>query len=113
PQIASFVQGWPSNDTPGTKEFQDAMATYSPGLEVAGGHMLGWVSAKVFEAGAKNLPEPALPRAALEGLWSLHGDVLPDLTGPLLFNPGKPATPSVCDYAVTIVNGKFATDNGG
>ena len=112
-QIASFVQGWPARNTPGTREFQAAMAKYAPGLAVAGGHMLGWVSAKVFEIGTKNLPDTATPRAALEGLWSLHGDVLPDLTGPLLFNPGKPATPTVCNYAVSISKGKFvSTQNG-
>ena len=108
-QIASFVQGWPTSNTPRTREFQDAMAKYAPGLDVAGGHMLGWVSGKVLEAGAAHLPEVATPRALLEGLWALHGDVLPDLTGPLLFNPGKPATPTVCNYAVTIQSGKFVS----
>ena len=106
-QIASFVQGWATRSTPATREFQDAMAKYAPGLEVGGGHMLGWVSGKVLELGTKNLPAVATPRAVLEGLWSLHGDVMPDLTGPLLFNPGKPATPTVCNYAVTITGGKF------
>jgi branched-chain amino acid transport system substrate-binding protein len=106
-QIASFVQGWATRNTPGTREFQDAMAKYAPGLEVGGGHMLGWVSGKVLEAGAKNLPAIATPKALLQGLWALHGDVLPDLTGPLLYNPGKPATPTVCNYAVTITAGKF------
>jgi branched-chain amino acid transport system substrate-binding protein len=106
-QIASFVQGWATRNTPATREFQDAMAKYAPGLEVGGGHMLGWVSGKVLELGAKSLPAIATPRAVLEGLWSLHGDVLPELTGPLLFNPGKPATPTVCNYAVTITGGKF------
>src|SRR5207244_1608720 len=64
-QIASFVQGWPTKNTPRTREFQDAMAKYAPGLEPSGGHMLGWVSGKVLEAGAARLPDVATARALL------------------------------------------------
>jgi branched-chain amino acid transport system substrate-binding protein len=111
--ISSVVAPWTVGDTPGRKEFQDAMARFAAGSGLAGGHMLGWVAGKLFELGGRDLPEPATPKALLDGLGRIHGDVLADLTAPLLFSPGKPAQPSVCAFAVTITGGKFVPALGG
>lgn len=111
--IAGTVAPWVSADTPGRKEFQEAMATFAAGAEPTGGHMMGWVAAKVFELGAKSLPEPPTSAALLEGLGAVNGDLLADLTGPLLFAPGKPATPVVCGFGVRIADGEFVPAAGG
>jgi branched-chain amino acid transport system substrate-binding protein len=111
--IASNVAPWPSTTSALTKEFNDAMTKYAPGTGVTGGHMQGWVAAKVFQLATQQLPEPPTAKAVLDGLDQLNGDVLPDLTGPLLFAPGVPATPSVCGFAVFIQGGKFAAGDIG
>jgi hypothetical protein len=69
--------------------------------------MQGWVAAKVFELGASQAPDPTTSAGLLEGLGGINGDVLPDLTGPLAFNRGAPATPTVCSFGVQIVDGEF------
>lgn len=111
--VTTSVGPWTDGNTPGRKEFQDAMARYAKGVSIGGGHMLGWAAGKVFELGAKDLPEPPTAKAVLDGLGRIHGDVLADLTGPLLFSPGKPAQPTVCSFTVTISGGKFVTGMGG
>lgn len=111
--VTSVVAPWTDASTPGRKEFQDAMARFAKGTAIAGGHMLGWTSGKVFELATRDLPEPPTAKAVLDGLGRINGDVLADLTGPLLYSPGKPARPSVCSFAVTIAGGKFTTAMGG
>ena len=111
--IAAVVAPWTASDTPRRKEFHDAMATYAAGSQATGGHMMGWVSGKVLELGAASLPEPPTSAALVEGLQAIHGDVLPDLTGPLLFNRGGTAEPTVCGYSVIIKGGSFVPGDGG
>jgi branched-chain amino acid transport system substrate-binding protein len=109
--VSSIVASWPDSGTPATAEFHEAMAKYAPGADVTGGHMLGWVASKIFERATQQLPEPATAKAVLDALGAINGDVMPDLTGPLLFNPGQPATPTVCGFAVRIRGGAFVGDN--
>ena len=99
----------PIKSVPGYWTF-DAMAKYAPGTAPSGGHMLGWASAKVFELAASQLPEPPTSAAILEALQSIHGDPLPDIAGPLLYNPGAPATPSACAFATIIRNQSWTSD---
>lgn len=111
--VTSIVAPWSASGTASTKEFQDAMARYAPGTEVTGGHMLGWVSAKLFQLGAARLPQPPTPAALLDGLASVGDDPLPDLAGTFRFQRGKPASPTVCGFAVLVTNKRFvAADNG-
>jgi branched-chain amino acid transport system substrate-binding protein len=111
--VTSGVMPWVATGTPFNNEFQAALAKYSPGTEAGGGLALGWVAAKVFERGAAQLPEPATRQALLDGLWAIHGDIYPDLTGPLLFNKGQPATPTVCSFGVLIRGKKWVAAGGG
>jgi ABC-type branched-subunit amino acid transport system substrate-binding protein len=108
--IASLTGPWINTGSAEVKEFVDAMNHYAPGSAVAGGDMLGWASAKVFELGTKQLPEPPTSKAIVDALQSIHGDPLPDIDGELLFNRGAPATPSVCVFTVIIRNKSWTSD---
>jgi branched-chain amino acid transport system substrate-binding protein len=111
--VTSNVAPWTTSDTPGTAEFQEAMATYAPGVTPTGGHMQGWVAGKVFELGTRALPAEPTAADVVAGLGQLNGDLLADLTAPLLFRPGQPSLESVCSFAVRIEGGAFVTSDAG
>jgi branched-chain amino acid transport system substrate-binding protein len=111
--ILNPAQLWFTAATPETTQFLDAMKRYASGVEAVPSFMQGWVSGKVLELGAKELPEPATRQALLEGLWKVHGDVLPNLTGPLLYTKGKPATPTVCAWSATVKNKQWVAGSDG
>jgi branched-chain amino acid transport system substrate-binding protein len=110
--VFSNVAPWPDSSNGATQEFQEAMATYAPGVTPTGGHMQGWVAAKVFELGTRELPADPKPSDVVEGLAKLNGDLLPELTGPLRFRPGQPALPTVCGFAVVVQDGRFVPAEG-
>jgi hypothetical protein len=87
------------------------MTKYSGGATLTSGHLIGWAAAKLFELGTKQLPEAATPKAVVDGLAALRGDLLPQLTGPFLFSPGKPATPTVCGFAMVIKDKRWTADD--
>lgn len=105
--ITANVAPWPSTASPSTRQFQEAMATYAPGRPVAGGHMQGWVSAKVLELAATGLPTKVAAADLLQRLGRINGDVLPELAGPLRYRPGAPAQRSICAFGVRIKGGNF------
>jgi branched-chain amino acid transport system substrate-binding protein len=108
--IVSLTGPWFNTGSAAVKEFVDAMTKYAPGIAVSGGDMLGWAAAKVFEMGAKQLPEPATPKAIVDALQGIHGDPMPDIAGQLFFNRGAPATPTVCVFTIVIRNKSWTTD---
>jgi branched-chain amino acid transport system substrate-binding protein len=108
--IASLTGPWSNTGSAAVKEFVDAMTRYAPGTAISGGDMLGWASAKVFELGTRQLPEPATSKAIVDALQSIHGDPLPDIAGQLMFNRGAPATPTVCIFTVIIRNRSWTSD---
>jgi branched-chain amino acid transport system substrate-binding protein len=111
--VLDLTAPWFLTDTPLRKEFADAAARYAPTLPTGSPMANGWVAGKLFEYAATRAAEPLSPPTLLAALAAVHGDVLPDLTGPLLFNPGKPATPSACLWNETLRGGRWATpDNG-
>ncbi|MDQ2648529.1 MAG: ABC transporter substrate-binding protein [Actinomycetota bacterium] len=112
-RIYSSNASFASSDTPNRAEFQQAMKTYLPRAVPGGSHILAWTAAKVLELASADLPADPTSKDILDGLAKIHGDVLPDLTGPLLFNPGRPAERSVCQFATTIKGGKFVPAKGG
>jgi branched-chain amino acid transport system substrate-binding protein len=103
----SSTASWAASNTPMTAEFQQAMKTYLPRTEPAGGHILAWVSAKILELAGKDLPANPTSKDLLTALGKIHGDVMPQLTGPLLYNPGRPADRTVCQFATRIEGGRF------
>ena len=109
----SSTVSWAASNTPLTAEFQLAMKTYAPRVIPGGGSILAWVSAKILELAGKDLPADPTSKDIVAALVKIHGDPLPDLTGPLLYNPGKPATRVACQFATVIQNNKWVPAKGG
>ena len=107
--VLDLTAPWFLTDTPLRKEFVDAAARYAPTLPTGSPMANGWVAGKVFEYAGSRAAEPLTPATILAALGAVHGDVLPDMTGPLLFNPGKPATPTACLWNETLNGGRWAT----
>jgi branched-chain amino acid transport system substrate-binding protein len=112
--------GWMSfspfvGDTPAIKEFQAAMGRYQGDAGLNLEHAVGWTGAKLFEKAltAAKLTGAAVTSAdVLRGLWTIKGDTLGGLTGPLTFTQGKPATPVFCFIGMTIQNNRFVNPSG-
>jgi branched-chain amino acid transport system substrate-binding protein len=112
--------GWMSfspfvGDTPAIKEFQGAMGRYQGDAGLNLEHAVGWTGAKLFEkalTAAKLTSAPVKSADVLRGLWTLKGETLGGLTGPLTFTQGKPATPIFCFIGMTIQNNKFVNPSG-
>jgi branched-chain amino acid transport system substrate-binding protein len=112
--------GWMSfspfvGDTPAIKEFQAAMGRYQGDAGLNLEHAIGWTGAKLFEkalTAAKLSSAPVTSADVLRGLWTIKGETLGGLTGPLTFNQGKPATPIFCFIGMTIQNNKFVNPSG-
>ena len=90
--------------TPATDEFQQAYREFGKGLTRGAGIAAGWVSGKLLERAAANLPEPPTTAALLAGLWSLNGETLGGLTYPLTFIKDQPPTRRSCWFDVQIKN---------
>ena len=87
---AANVFPWFQSGTPATDEYQAAVKRFGDGIStVGGGPPLGWVSGKLFQKAAANLPEPPTTEAVLKGLWSIRDDTLGRLTGFLTFTEGQ------------------------
>jgi branched-chain amino acid transport system substrate-binding protein len=111
--VLDLTAPWFLTDTPARKEFVDAAARYAPTLPTGSPMANGWVAGKVFEYAAVRAAEPLSKATILSALAAVRGDVLPDLTGPLLFSPDRPATPSACLWVETLRGGRWASpDNG-
>jgi ABC-type branched-subunit amino acid transport system substrate-binding protein len=97
---------------PPLEEFRTAMAKYAAGQTPIDGDVEAWAAAKILELGAKSLPDgdvPALRKALLNGLWTLHGFDL-GIVGPEQFNPNQPASRTVCWFNETLQNHHFVSD---
>jgi branched-chain amino acid transport system substrate-binding protein len=100
-------------ETPAVEEYREALATFMPDVEPSAGSMIGWVAGKLFERATSALPEPPTSGAVLDGLHDIVDDDLDGLTQPLTFRRGEPADPIVCWFNVSIVDGAFASPDGG
>jgi branched-chain amino acid transport system substrate-binding protein len=103
--LATFP--WFQSNTPATAEFQEAFKEAKVPVDYQ--PTLGWVSAKIFEKAAANLPEPPTTEAVLEGLWSIKNDDLGGLTHPLTFTKGEHAPRVACWMDAAIVDGKWTS----
>jgi branched-chain amino acid transport system substrate-binding protein len=108
---AQFPYVWADN--PKVAEFLAAMKTYSPGIPPGPSEAGGWVTAKLFERAAAATPEPPTTAALLDGLWSIRGDSLGGITGPLTFTKGQPSSqnPS-CGFDMVLDKGAWTSPDG-
>jgi branched-chain amino acid transport system substrate-binding protein len=97
------------DNTPATAEFRDAIRTAGDGNPPGIGLAVGWVSAKLFEKVAVDLPEPPTSGAILEGLWALRGETLGGLTLPLTFRRDQPAVGQTCWFNLVIKDRRWDT----
>jgi branched-chain amino acid transport system substrate-binding protein len=111
--VESPMRPWFLSDTPALAELHKAMAKDAPGEEVTSGYGAGWVSAKLFERAAGNLPEPATSDGVLAGLWSIQNDDLGGLTYPLSFAKDTPVAKKACWWPIQVAAGKWADRSGG
>lgn len=117
PNLGEMIQGinvfpWFASGTPATDEFQKVMRTYGSGLVPGVATSTGWVSAKLFEKAAANLPEPPTSEGVLQGLWSLRNDTLGGLTMPLTFVMDQRASQVACWFTVQIKKAAWTSPDG-
>jgi branched-chain amino acid transport system substrate-binding protein len=101
------VAPWLDTANPGIAEFRAAMKRYAPDVPASASAPLGWVSAKLLERAARNLPAQPTSAAVLEGLWSVHDDTLGGLTFPLSFVRDRVAERPLCAGVVIVQDGKW------
>jgi branched-chain amino acid transport system substrate-binding protein len=95
--------------TPATDEFQRVI--HASKVPLGAGSAVGWVSAKLFEKAAANMPEPPTADAVLRGLWSLKDDTLGGLTIPLTFPENQPEPVKMCWFTMVANKGAWTTPN--
>jgi branched-chain amino acid transport system substrate-binding protein len=108
--IAAGVRISPPNHA-GVAEWLAAMRQYVPGTGASANGGIGWVSAKVFELAARNMPDTPTKEAVLEGLWSIKGNDIGGMTRPLTFVKDQPAQQAPpCWFANQLGKGGWAGD---
>jgi branched-chain amino acid transport system substrate-binding protein len=102
-------------DSPAIQEFQAALRRYQPDAGINLEHAVGWAGAKLFQLALERAgltSKAVTSQDVLRGLWTVHGETLGGLTGPLSFTKGKPATPVFCYIGITIENHRFVNPTG-
>ena len=110
--VGTKVAPWPGRDIPGLAELHQAFEAIVPGVEPSGASGPAWVSAKVFEAAGRNLPDHPTAGDVLNGLWSLSGETVGGMTYPLSFAKGQTSARRSCWGVVTVTGGKFVASQG-
>ncbi|HEX3613447.1 MAG TPA: ABC transporter substrate-binding protein [Sporichthyaceae bacterium] len=85
---------WILNDTPGLREYHQALARWLPNQVADGTSVMAWASAKLLEAAVTHLPVAArtgqvTAAMLVTALGGVHDNSLGGLTGPLTFSPGE------------------------
>jgi branched-chain amino acid transport system substrate-binding protein len=110
----SMVFPYFQDTTPATQEFQAATNSYRANLATGIALATGWVSGKLLERAAGDLPEPPTSDAILKNLYTLRNDTLGGLTMPLTFTEDKPPAPLACWFDLLVREKKWITpDNFG
>lgn len=92
-------------DTPAAAEYQAAFKQFGTQLGPSAGLTIGWVSGKLFERAAAQIPEPPTTQAILSGLWSIKNDDLGGITQPLTFVQDQRPTPRNCWWNLIVEQG--------
>lgn len=101
---ASSNAPWFLTDTPGQREYADALKRYAPGMETDGPSMIAWAAGKLFEATLERLDDsvrtrPVTTADIFTGLGRIKKETLDGLSPPLTFSPGQKAAPDIpCVY---------------
>jgi branched-chain amino acid transport system substrate-binding protein len=92
---------------PGVAEWLAAMKQFVPNTPVQPTGGMGWVSSKVFELAARNMPDTPASQAVLEGLWTIKANDMGGMTKPLTYVKDQPTsrTPG-CWFAVQMNDSK-------
>lgn len=116
--VSSANAPWMLTDTPGQKEYAEALAKYSPGTETEGNSMAAWAAAKLFEAAIGNLgasarSAPITSADILTGLGKIKNETLDGLSPPITFSPGQKAAPVIkCIYFELLTEKGWTAPNG-
>ena len=110
PNMGELIVGlpyfpWFLRDTPGRRQFHNAMARYAPSLTPSAGHANGWSAAKLMERALRTVSGPVTSEAIRAALWSLRGDDLDGVTAPLTYAPNQNAVRAICWANVTVRDG--------
>lgn len=106
---------WFDTRIPGIVAFRQAMSKFAPSLNLDGSAVTGWVAGKLLERAGRNLDAPT-SQNILEGLWSINGDDLDGLTGPLTFPKDAKDnghTMQLCFWTVQVKDGKWTAPGAG
>jgi branched-chain amino acid transport system substrate-binding protein len=107
------VLPWYETGNPQIVQYQAALKRFAPGLQADSGSVIGWVSAKMFEAAAMHMPDIPTSRAVLDGIYGLKGSDLGGLTMPLTFTAGQDAPATFCYWIAQVQNGNWVSPVGG
>jgi branched-chain amino acid transport system substrate-binding protein len=110
--FTSEVFPWVAEDTEAAKEFHQVMRQFAPSVPPSFDLASGWVAAKLFEKAAARIGDNPAASDILEGLWSLQGDNLGGLTGPLTFAREQKASPVFCHWVMRIEGKKWLAPQG-
>jgi branched-chain amino acid transport system substrate-binding protein len=101
---ASSNAPWFLTDTPGQKEYAEALKRYAPGMETDGPSMIAWAAGKLFEAVVERMADGARSTAIttasiFTALGKIKNETLDGLSPPITYSPGQKAAPDVpCVY---------------
>jgi branched-chain amino acid transport system substrate-binding protein len=107
--------GWTYAGSPAAQEFQNAVKTLSPNLNVSSAASASWASGKLLQAALAKVPPSATVTAqdVVNGLYALHDETLGGLAPPLAFAPNAPAPQAKCYFGVQIQKGAWVALNDG
>ncbi len=109
---------WMRSDTPGQREFLEALSRYAPGFKPAGLAIVSWAAGKLFEAAIAGLGPSARAApidtvAVLTGLGRVRNETLGGLSSPITFSPGQEAAPMVpCAYVALLTQDGWSAPIG-
>lgn len=101
-----------TSGSPALDEYGQAIAQYAP--DVARNSFLtsGWMTGKVVELAAANMPEPPTAAAMLAGLWAMQNQTFGGISPAITYVQGQPAAPANCAFYMEIQDGQWTAPRG-
>ncbi|MBZ5739414.1 ABC transporter substrate-binding protein [Nocardioides mangrovi] len=102
------------DSTPGTKAYQEMLATYLPDLGDENGPlpMNSYIAVQLFKKAVELGGTDEVTSASIkDGLYQMKDETLDGLTVPITYTEGKPTIIN-CYYTLGIENGKFTEPDG-
>ncbi|MGH9035888.1 MAG: ABC transporter substrate-binding protein, partial [Acidimicrobiia bacterium] len=102
-----------ADDLPATKEYQAAIQQYAPSVVSSPAVATVWTAGALLREVSKQLPDGKVTGADfLPGLYSIKGNTLGGLMGPLTLNEGAPASEVRCVFFIKVAGGRFTAPDG-